>query len=229
MEKYSVYEDMASRTGGDIYIGVVGPVRTGKSTFIKRFMEKLVIPTADPTRRAVMTDELPQSSYGKTVMTTEPKFVPAQAEKIKNLGADYIIGQEVESIPSVFRRLEEEGTPVNVCMDCLGGEDLGEALSFMARGGYWVLISTLAGVETTVKLRPVLTKGLHLVGSMLRNRTNEMKAEILNGLVKEIWRHLETGTIKPSVYKVFPFEEVNEAHAVLERFENTGKVVLKIK
>lgn len=83
MEKYSVYEDMASRTGGDIYIGVVGPVRTGKSTFIKRFMEKLVIPTADPTRRAVMTDELPQSSYGKTVMTTEPKFVPAQAEKIK--------------------------------------------------------------------------------------------------------------------------------------------------
>ena len=83
MENYSVYEDMASRTGGDIYIGVVGPVRTGKSTFIKRFMEELVIPAAEPSRRAVMTDELPQSSYGKTVMTTEPKFVPAQAEKIK--------------------------------------------------------------------------------------------------------------------------------------------------
>ena len=83
MENYSVYEDMASRTGGDIYIGVVGPVRTGKSTFIKRFMEELVIPAAEPSRRAVMTDELPQSSYGKTVMTTEPKFVPAKAEKIK--------------------------------------------------------------------------------------------------------------------------------------------------
>ncbi len=83
MENYSVYQDMASRTGGDIYIGVVGPVRTGKSTFIKRFMEELVLPVADPTRRAVMTDELPQSSYGKTVMTTEPKFVPAQAERIK--------------------------------------------------------------------------------------------------------------------------------------------------
>lgn len=83
MENYSVYEDMSSRTGGDIYVGVVGPVRTGKSTFIKRFMEELVIPVADPSRRAVMIDELPQSSYGKTVMTTEPKFVPAKAEKIK--------------------------------------------------------------------------------------------------------------------------------------------------
>ncbi|MBQ8657984.1 MAG: stage IV sporulation protein A [Clostridia bacterium] len=82
MENYSVYEDIASRTNGDIYIGVVGPVRTGKSTFIKRFMEKMVIPSADPAQRAVMTDELPQSAAGKTVMTTEPKFVPAKAAKI---------------------------------------------------------------------------------------------------------------------------------------------------
>ena len=82
MENYSVYEDIASRTNGDIYIGVVGPVRTGKSTFIKRFMEELVIPSAEDSTRAVMTDELPQSAAGRTVMTTEPKFVPAQAAKI---------------------------------------------------------------------------------------------------------------------------------------------------
>ncbi len=83
MENYSVYEDIANRTGGDIYIGVVGPVRTGKSTFIKRFMEKLVLPLAAENERAVMTDELPQSAAGKTIMTTEPKFVPAKAAKIK--------------------------------------------------------------------------------------------------------------------------------------------------
>ncbi|MBQ9730126.1 MAG: stage IV sporulation protein A [Clostridia bacterium] len=82
MENYSVYEDIASRTNGDIYVGVVGPVRTGKSTFIKRFMEKLVIPSADPNARARMTDELPQSAAGKTVMTTEPKFVPNEAVQI---------------------------------------------------------------------------------------------------------------------------------------------------
>ena len=82
MENYSVYEDMANRTGGDIYIGVVGPVRTGKSTFIKRFMQNLVIPNAEESQRSVMTDELPQSANGKTVMTTEPKFVPSKAANI---------------------------------------------------------------------------------------------------------------------------------------------------
>lgn len=152
-----------------------------------------------------------------------------QAENIKNLGADYIIIQEKESITEVFERLEKEGKPVNVCMDCLSGEDLGKAMPFMARGGYWVVISTLAGIETNIKLRPLLTKGLHLVGSMLRNRTNKMKSEILSGLVNNLWKHLESGEIKPSIYKVLPKEEVNEAQAILERFENTGKVVLKIK
>ena len=152
-----------------------------------------------------------------------------QAKNIENLGADYVIIQEKESIPEVFERLEKEGKPVNVCMDCLSGEDLGKAMPFMARGGYWVVISTLAGIETNIKLRPLLTKGLHLVGSMLRNRTNQMKAEILNGLVDTMWSHLENGDIKPSIYRVLPFEQVNEAQAILERFENTGKVVLKIK
>ncbi len=82
MENYSVYQDIAGRTGGDIYVGVVGPVRTGKSTFIRRFMETLVLPQADETEKAVMRDELPQAAAGKTVMTTEPKFVPAKAAKI---------------------------------------------------------------------------------------------------------------------------------------------------
>ncbi len=82
MENYSVYEDVAKRTGGNIYLGVVGPVRTGKSTFIKRFMETLVLPLATDSERLEMTDELPQSGNGKTVTTTEPKFVPANAVKI---------------------------------------------------------------------------------------------------------------------------------------------------
>ena len=75
-----IYSDISKRTGGDIYIGVVGPVRTGKSTFIKKFMETLVIPNIDDDfvkQRA--NDELPQSSAGKTIMTTEPKFIPDDA------------------------------------------------------------------------------------------------------------------------------------------------------
>ena len=153
----------------------------------------------------------------------------AQAEKIKALGADEIIVQERESIPDAFARLEKEGRAVNVCMDCLSGEDLGAAMPYMARGGYWIVISTLAGIETNVKLRPLLTKGLHLVGSMLRNRTNAQKKEILSSLVRDMWPHLASGAIKPSIYKVLPFAEVNEAQGILERFENTGKVVMTVK
>ena len=114
-------------------------------------------------------------------------------------------------------------------MDCLSGEDLGKAMPYMARGGCWVVISTLAGVETNIKLRPLLTKGLHLVGSMLRNRTNEEKAFILKSLVTELFPYMENGTIKPSIYKILPIEQAEEAHSILERFENTGKVVLRVK
>ena len=97
---YDVYNDIKARTGGEIYIGVVGPVRTGKSTFIKRFMDLLVIPNIeDEYSRGRAIDELPQSAAGKTIMTTEPKFIPKEAAEI-NLG---------------------EGTKVNIrLIDCVG-------------------------------------------------------------------------------------------------------------
>ena len=84
MAEHSIYRDIAERTGGDIYIGVVGPVRSGKSTFIKRFMEALVLPNmGDGYSRDRERDEMPQSAAGKTVMTTEPKFIPDEAVTVK--------------------------------------------------------------------------------------------------------------------------------------------------
>ena len=84
MEELNIYQDIAQRTDGDIYIGVVGPVRTGKSTFIKRFMDTLVLPniTSD-YRRERANDELPQSAAGRTIMTTEPKFIPEEAVEVR--------------------------------------------------------------------------------------------------------------------------------------------------
>lgn len=83
METFNIYQDIAERTGGDIYIGVVGPVRTGKSTFIKRFMDLLVLPhITNAYTRERAKDELPQSASGRTIMTTEPKFVPNEAVEI---------------------------------------------------------------------------------------------------------------------------------------------------
>lgn len=87
MEERKIYEDIALRTEGDIYIGVVGPVRTGKSTFIKRFMETLVIPNIENVyRRERARDELPQSGSGRTIMTAEPKFVPEEAVAVSMEG-----------------------------------------------------------------------------------------------------------------------------------------------
>ena len=83
MDSNHLYKDIQARTNGEIYIGVVGPVRTGKSTFIKRFMEVLVLPhMEDEPGKARTRDELPQSASGKTIMTTEPKFIPKEAAEI---------------------------------------------------------------------------------------------------------------------------------------------------
>ena len=83
MGNYNIYKDISLRTNGDIYIGVVGPVRTGKSTFIKRFMENMVIPNIDNSyKKERAVDELPQSAAGRTIMTTEPKFIPNEAIEI---------------------------------------------------------------------------------------------------------------------------------------------------
>ena len=95
----NIYADIAARTGGNIYIGVVGPVRTGKSTLIKRIMEQLVIPNIDdPYRRERAKDELPQSGSGKTIMTSEPKFVPEEAVEISPDGTTKLSIRMIDSV-----------------------------------------------------------------------------------------------------------------------------------
>ena len=92
MEEFDVYKDIRERTGGDIYLGVVGPVRAGKSTFIRSFMQKLVIPgMKDDPEKSRMLDELPQSANGKTIMTTQPKFVPGEAVRVEWGGAAFTV------------------------------------------------------------------------------------------------------------------------------------------
>ncbi len=108
----TIYQDIATRTGGDIYIGVVGPVRTGKSTFIKQFMDTLVLPNIDSEySRERAVDELPQSSAGRTIMTTEPKFIPEQAVGITVSGAAEMKVRMIDCVgyvvPSALGYIEE--------------------------------------------------------------------------------------------------------------------------
>ena len=111
--KTIIYTDIATRTGGDIYIGVVGPVRTGKSTFIKQFMEQFVIPNIESDyRKERAIDELPQSSAGKTIMTTEPKFIPEEAVNITLEGGASFNVRMIDCvgyiIPSAIGYIENE-------------------------------------------------------------------------------------------------------------------------
>ena len=111
----TIYAEIAARTGGNIYIGVVGPVRTGKSTFIKRVMEQLVIPNIeDPYRKERARDELPQSGSGRTIMTAEPKFVPEEAVEISPDGAARLRIRMIDSVGYMVDGAvgaEEDGVP----------------------------------------------------------------------------------------------------------------------
>ncbi len=111
----NIYADIASRTGGNIYIGVVGPVRTGKSTLIKRIMQELVIPNMDdPYRQERARDELPQSGSGKTIMTSEPKFVPEEAVEISPDGTAKLRVRMIDSVGYMVDGAvgaEEDGKP----------------------------------------------------------------------------------------------------------------------
>lgn len=110
-----IYSEIAARTGGNIYIGVVGPVRTGKSTFVKRVMEELVIPAIeDPYRRERARDELPQSGSGRTIMTSEPKFVPEEAVEISPDGTSRLRVRMIDSVGYMVEGTvgaEEDGKP----------------------------------------------------------------------------------------------------------------------
>ena len=83
MEEFHLYKDIKARTGGEIFLGVVGPVRTGKSTFVRHFMELLVLPNLKDNEKKIATDELPTSGKGKTITTVEPKFVPKEAALLR--------------------------------------------------------------------------------------------------------------------------------------------------
>ncbi len=111
----NIYADIAARTGGNIYVGVVGPVRTGKSTLIKRIMEALVIPCIeDPYRKERARDELPQSGSGKTIMTSEPKFVPEEAVEISPDGKVKLRVRMIDSVGYMVEGAvgaEEDGAP----------------------------------------------------------------------------------------------------------------------
>lgn len=164
-------------------------------------------------------------AFGLRVITT----VITDPAAIAHLGADLVVDTRSESLPEVLRREEEAGRAVDIAIDCLGGQNLGDCLPFVKYGCRWIVIAALAGANTTVDLKNIYKKNIRIVGSTLRSRTPEMKAQILANLVREIFPKVESGLVKPTIYKVLPITEAEAAHAILQNGENVGKVVLKVK
>lgn len=163
-------------------------------------------------------------AFGLRVITT----VIRNPEEIKSLGADLVVDTRTQSLPSVLKDEEAAGRAIDIAIDCLGGSNLGECLPYVRYGCRWIVIAALAGESTTVNLKNIYKKNIRIIGSTLRSRTPEMKAEILSNLVSEVWEKIADGEIKPTVYKVLPITEAEEAQNILYRGENIGKVVLKV-
>ncbi len=165
--------------------------------------------------------------FGLRVITTLRNAKKKDA--IKSLGADVIVDLEKESISEVLEREEKSGAPVDIAIDCLGGTNMGECLPYVARGCRWIIIATLAGDVSPINMRTMYMKGIKLIGSTLRSRSVEMKERILRELTENIWEKVSRREIVPTIYKVIPLDEAEEAHAIMRRGEHVGKIVLKVK
>lgn len=150
------------------------------------------------------------------------------AKSIEHLNADVVIDSSKEKTAYVLKRELANGNGVDVAIDCLGGEHMGECLPYLNHGARWIMIAALAGQKTEIDLKNIYVRNVRIIGSTLRSRTPEVKAQILAELVKNVFPKIEKGLIRPTIYKTLPIEKAEEAHAILQRGENVGKVVLTL-
>jgi NADPH2:quinone reductase len=118
---------------------------------------------------------------------------------------------------------------VDLAIDCLGGENMGECLPYLARGARWIMIAALAGQLTQIDLKNIYVRNVRIIGSTLRSRTPEYKAELIAKLVKDVWPKVESGELKSSIYRTFPITQAEEAQALMASGKHNGKIVLCVK
>ena len=165
-------------------------------------------------------------ALGLRVITTVTSAKKAQA--IADLGADRIVVTSAESLPDALAEEFRAGRGVDVAIDCVGGEAVGQCLPFVNRGARWIMIAALAGNLTQVDLKNLYVKGIRLIGSTLRSRPDAFKSQLLAGLVQTVWPLIEQGQLRPRLYRTLPIQQAEEAQAILQRSENVGKVVLRV-
>lgn len=166
-------------------------------------------------------------AFGARVITTV--LNDAVAESIQHLHADRVVVTSREDLSEVMLEEKAAGHGVDICIDCLGGDTVGKCLPCMNHGGRWIMIATLAGDPTVVDLRKMYVNNTRLIGTTLRSRSSEAKREILSNMVRDIWPKVESGVIRPTIYKVFPIQEAEEAQDIMAAGKSVGKMVLTVR
>ena len=142
---------------------------------------------------------------------------------VKTLGADIVVNRKTDAIGPVL-----EAHPVDIALDCVGGPRMGEHVAKLAPWGRWIVIAALAGARTEIDLVALYRQRIRIIGSTLRSRTSAMKADILRRMEAELWEAFAAGTLRSVIYRTLPVTAAADAHAILERNENIGKVVLTV-
>lgn len=165
-------------------------------------------------------------AFGVRVITTV--LSDELKDSIAHLNADIVVNTKKEDITEVLKSELEAGRGVDVAIDCLGGEIMGKCIHYLTHGARWIMIAALAGQKTEIDLKNIYVRNVRIIGSTLRSRTSEVKAQILASLVRDVFPKVSAGLVKPTIYKVLPITEAEAAHDILYRGENVGKVVLKV-
>ncbi len=165
-------------------------------------------------------------AFGIRVITTV--LTDEIAKSIAHLNADRVVVTTKEDISLVLKEELENGHPVDVAIDCLGGEIMGKCIHYLRHGARWIMIAALAGTKTEIDLKNIYVRNVRIIGSTLRSRTPEVKAQILAELVERVFPKVSSGEVKPTIYKVLPIEKAEEAHDILYKGQNVGKVVLTV-
>ena len=165
-------------------------------------------------------------AFGVRVITTV--LTDDIAKKIAHLGADRIVVTAREDISAVLKEELDSGHSVDVAIDCLGGEIMGKCIHYLTHGARWIMIAALAGTKTEIDLKNIYVRNVRIIGSTLRSRTPEMKAQILAGIVRDVYPKIEAGLVKPTIHAVLPITKAEEAHDMLYQGKNVGKVVLTV-
>ncbi len=164
-------------------------------------------------------------AFGHKVLATAGN--PQKCAACEELGADRAINYKTEDFVAVAREATG-GRGVDVILDMVGGEYVDRELKCLADDGRIVIIAMLGGAKSTVSLNEILRRRLVLTGSTLRPRRVEFKGAIARSLRERVWPHIESGRIRPVVFRIFPLDEAAQAHALMESGQHIGKIVLSV-